>query len=140
MGNVRSLTMQETVKLITEECCTCGVLFAMAARFQRQCRDHPMGTPQEKGFYCPAGHIQYYTGPTEAQRQRQRAERAEQQLASRDEDLRVERASHAATKGQLTRTRRRALNGVCPCCHRTFQQLARHMRVKHPDFQAEAAP
>lgn len=23
--------------------------------------------------------------------------------------------------------------GICPCCNRTFSQLARHMQSKHPD-------
>jgi hypothetical protein len=26
-------------------------------------------------------------------------------------------------------------NGVCPCCNRTFQNLARHMAGKHPDYE-----
>lgn len=24
--------------------------------------------------------------------------------------------------------------GMCPCCRRTFKQLAEHMKSKHPDF------
>lgn len=27
--------------------------------------------------------------------------------------------------------------GVCPCCKRTFQQLARHMKCKHPKYRTE---
>jgi hypothetical protein len=27
-----------------------------------------------------------------------------------------------------------SLLGVCPCCNRTFQQLARHMKAKHPGY------
>ena len=27
-------------------------------------------------------------------------------------------------------------NGVCPCCTRTFPNLAAHMKTKHPDFGA----
>ncbi len=43
-------------------------------------------------------------------------------------------ASLAATKGIVTRLRNRASAGLCPCCNRTFSQLARHMKSKHPDF------
>ncbi len=32
------------------------------------------------------------------------------------------------------RTRKRVGSGVCPCCSRTFQQLARHMKAKHPAY------
>jgi chemotaxis response regulator CheB len=41
---------------------------------------------------------------------------------------------HSATRAQLTKTKKRVANGVCPCCNRTFKQLARHMKAKHPEF------
>lgn len=28
----------------------------------------------------------------------------------------------------------RAKNGTCPCCTRTFKQLAAHMKNKHPEY------
>ncbi len=34
----------------------------------------------------------------------------------------------------MTKVKKRAANGVCPCCNRTFSDLARHMKAKHPDF------
>lgn len=39
------------------------------------------------------------------------------------------------TKAQLTKTKKRVSNGVCPCCNRTFKQLARHMENKHPEYK-----
>jgi hypothetical protein len=45
--------------------------------------------------------------------------------------------SLAAQKGVTTRIKRRVANGVCPCCKRTFQDLARHMAGQHPRY-AEA--
>ena len=42
--------------------------------------------------------------------------------------------SAAAYKGHLTRVKRRVGNGVCPCCNRTFKNLADHMTTKHPDY------
>lgn len=41
----------------------------------------------------------------------------------------------AADWAQLTKTRKRIANGVCPCCHRTFQNLARHMAGQHPAYE-----
>lgn len=35
-----------------------------------------------------------------------------------------------------TRTRNRIAAGVCPCCNRTFQNLADHMRTLHADYVA----
>lgn len=34
-----------------------------------------------------------------------------------------------------TRIKNRVKNGVCPCCNRTFENLARHMQAKHSDFK-----
>lgn len=122
-----------TEQLVVEHCCDCGMAFAMAADFRiRRLNDHGW-------FYCPAGHRQHYTGKTEEQRQRERAERLERQLANRDEDLRATRASLIATKGVLTKTRKRVGNGVCPCCSRTFVDLQRHMDGQHPDYAEQVS-
>lgn len=43
----------------------------------------------------------------------------------------------SAEKAVVTRMRRRAAAGVCQCCKRTFQDLARHMQSKHPAYAAE---
>lgn len=40
-----------------------------------------------------------------------------------------------AQKGQNTRLKNRIAAGVCPCCNRSFQNVARHMAGQHPDFQ-----
>lgn len=41
------------------------------------------------------------------------------------------RLAEAAREAE--RLRRRTAAGVCPCCNRSFVQLARHMKTKHPD-------
>lgn len=124
----RGMTLTDTVVFVTEECCNCGIPFAITQDLKdRRLKDH-------KSFYCPNGHSQHYTGKTEEQKLREQLERANQRVASRDEDLRVERASHAATKGQLTKAKKRAAHGVCPCCKRTFANVARHVAGQHPDF------
>lgn len=40
----------------------------------------------------------------------------------------------SAQRGVTTRIKNRVKHGVCPCCQRTFRQLAAHMKSKHPDF------
>jgi hypothetical protein len=47
---------------------------------------------------------------------------------------------HRSTRGALTKQRKRAANGVCACCHRSFANVARHMKTQHPDFNPDAAP
>lgn len=112
-------------------CCNCGMAFAMTTEFQRRRLD------DRKSFYCPAGHSQVYTGLSEAQRLKkeldqttQRLERVEGQVAT----VRRER-DHIAKAHKKMRVR--VMNGVCPCCNRSFDNLRMHMETKHPDFGKE---
>lgn len=94
-----SLDYVQTLRLIY--CASCGVPFGMTADMeQRRRQDHVK-------FYCPAGHVNYFNGKTDAEKQQERADQLERQLANRDESLRAERASHAITKGKLTKARNR---------------------------------
>jgi hypothetical protein len=69
---------------------------------------------------------------------RRRSEAAAAQLThERDQRLAAERSA-SAYKGQATRIRNRVGAGVCPCCTRTFANLARHMAGQHPDFREQA--
>lgn len=44
----------------------------------------------------------------------------------------------AAARGQVTKLKRSATAGVCPCCSHGFPNLARHIAAKHPEFVAES--
>ncbi len=92
---------------------------------------------------CPNGCHRAFN-ETEADKLRQERDKLKQRqayLRDRIDDERKWREtaerSAAAYKGQATKLRNRAKNGVCPCCNRTFQNLARHMNSKHPGFQSE---
>lgn len=114
----------------TEICCNCGMAFAILADFQRRRID------DHKTFYCPAGHGQSYKGPTQAMKLRDELERKKQMLEAetaraqkmQDERDRVARAHH--------KMRTRVVNGVCPCCNRSFGNLRDHMKTEHPNFGA----
>jgi hypothetical protein len=54
--------------------------------------------------------------------------RSEREIAER------ERRRANGYKGHATRITKRAKAGVCPCCNRTFKQLAAHMASQHPTF------
>jgi hypothetical protein len=128
-----TLNVTETLSVIA--CCDCGVTFAMTSEFERRRRaDHRL-------FYCPAGHEQYFTAKSAEEKAKDRAAELARQLASREDDLRAERmklraerASHGATKGQLTKVKNRAENGVCQHCHRHFANVARHVAGQHPEL------
>jgi hypothetical protein len=128
-----TLTYEGELTVLT---CWCGTRHAVPSELRRfQLRQHDNGE-NVTSIYCPLGHTHVPSGRSKAVAEREKREQLERQLANRDEDLRAERAAHAATKVQATKLRKRAEAGACPCCNRSFVQLARHIKTKHPEFQA----
>lgn len=131
----RAVTITAAIELVTETCCACGVLFAMAKDYrQKRLDDHDQ-------FYCPNGHSQSYVGET----QRERADRLEREAEAerrasrwwREQTEQTERRL-SATRGVVTKLRKRAHAGVCPFgCRRHFTNLERHVASKHPGQQLE---
>jgi len=125
---VTSISIQTTWDVI--DCPRCGVLFAVTEELDDRWRSNG------KSFYCPNGHSMSYTDNTE-----KRLREAKDALArerARNDQLRAEREAAerkaSAAKGQVTKIRNRVARGVCPCCNRTFADLAAHMATKHPDY------
>lgn len=93
-------------------------------------------------FYCGHGHSMCFAqGESEETKLRRERARLAQRIAERDDTIRMERGlrenaerSAAAQKGLVTRIKNRVGHGVCPCCNRTFSDLARHMKSKHDGY------
>ena len=134
---MNTLTIEMEIELVVVECCTCGIRFGLPARYQRQLRE--LG----KEFHCPNGHSLTY-GKGEAEKLRHELKQIEMERNRLIDLHSVEQAAHklaarrlAATKGQLTKLKKRVAAGVCPCCNRTFRDLADHMKTQHPDYEHE---
>jgi hypothetical protein len=115
--------------------CWCGIQHGIPESLRNEAlRGRGRGTVK---VWCPLGHSWHYTGESEADQLRRalvaRGAVLDRVRADRDQAKR----SLAAQKGVTTRIKRRVANGVCPCCKRTFQDLARHMAGQHPGY-AEA--
>lgn len=114
--------------LETEECCSCGMLFAMPVDVvRRRKNDH-------KTFYCPSGHLQHYTGKSEAQKLKAELRQANSRADQHRQEAYEQRQRATSISKSYQRVRERVKNGVCPCCTRTFENLARHMKTKHPEY------
>jgi hypothetical protein len=116
-------TITYTGHLVTTSC-WCGVALAVPQSLYDEARRNG------RGIYCPLGHTFVYSDTTKKE-----LERTRNRLQATQELLAAEERSHHATKGHLTRQRKRAAAAICPCCHRSFVQLRRHMATKHPDYQ-----
>jgi hypothetical protein len=113
--------------------CWCGMAHAVPSEFrsyQMRCHDNGGVVPD---IFCPLGHAHIPSGKGKAERERERREAAEAALSATRDQLSAERKEHAATKGQLTKAKKRAFAGVCPCCNRSFVDVRRHMVTKHPE-------
>lgn len=131
----------EYTEVLHTTTCYCGIHLAVPANLLRQVRDEGSGGPNgDGGLYCPLGH-KFYFHESELDRERKRREQAEQRAQRADQRRQAERdlrehteAKLRAQKGATTRARKRAAAGVCPCCHRSFENVRRHMTEKHPGF------
>jgi len=121
--------IQEAVTFDREDCCNCGVTFFVPTDLQQR------ALKDGRTFYCPNGHGQSYT---ESERDRLKKELTAAQAALQSANKRREWAEQDAksVRAEHARLKQRAHAGVCPCCHRTFSNVARHMKTKH----AEVAP
>lgn len=128
---MRGITISSTIKLITEECCNCHVIFAIP--------DYMREKLIEKGntFYCPNGHGQSY-GEGEIGELRKKLNNARSRMEQAEADAerarkqRDEALKEAANqKRQRTRIANRVKNGVCPDCHRSFKNLKEHQMSCH---------
>lgn len=128
MSHTLTLTTETTFTI--EDCCQCGVQFGMPADHVRELRR------SHAWFYCPNGHSQHYTAKSDSDLRKE----AERKAASAIEDARIARLDAETARMKLRkaeaeakRIAKRTAAGVCPCCNRSFVQLARHMKVKHPE-------
>ncbi len=130
------------VSLETIACGGCGISFGAPENwFEARRKDH-------KTFFCPNGCQRAYLGETPEERrirelsaQLECAKVAAQQAADNEmvqyEARKAVERKLSATRAAVTRTKNRVAHGVCPCCNRTFKQLAAHMKNKHPAYAAE---
>jgi hypothetical protein len=96
-------------------------------------------------FYCSYGHSQIYSeGENEETLLRRERDILKQQAARLEELATQERAradtateALAKSKAKTRRMAKRASAGTCPCCARTFSNMAEHMKHQHPEFVKE---
>lgn len=123
--------------LVEIDCCECGIVFGVPDGWQRKKRE------TGATFYCPNGHAQCYRDSDldKMRRERDRLVQEQERLRQRTTELANQRDAAerrvAAAKGQITKLKKRAAGGACPCCNRTFLNLQRHMATKHQGFVAE---
>lgn len=108
------------IDLETVECCTCGIVFGLPRTYLQHIKDNG------KTFYCPNGDPQWF-GQSTADKLKKQLEQANGKLATAQIEI-------LAAEKKIKRLETRIKNGVCPCCHRQFVNVQRHIHNKHPEF------
>ena len=111
----------------TTSCTECGIVFGVPDAWLKARRT------DGRNFCCPNGHRLAYKESTTDALRRER-DLLKQRLAERDDAVARAEKSLTTARGQITRLKKRAKAGVCPCCNRTFQNMAAHMATCHPDM------
>ena len=125
------LEQKVTLTYKTTTCISCGVEICLPSDFY----DNRLET--KKDYYCPNGHSQHFVSKTREQELREQVERERKAHEWTRQELQLEKNSHRASRGVITKLRVRVGSGVCPCCTRSFVNLQRHMATKHPTFSKE---
>jgi hypothetical protein len=118
----------DTIEFKMESCCKCHMVFMMAMSYYRAKK------ADGSSFYCPVGHAQHYVD-TELSILRKQMEREQRDAATLRERAIVAETAQRKAENSIKRLKKRSAAGVCPCCNRTFKELAFHMKSKHAQFR-----
>lgn len=134
------MLVSKQVELELRECPRCGAFVALTPDQWKRREDGRDNDLEARGYTCPNGHT-YGWWESEADRLRKQltaAQESNNSLVSQRRQLELERdiAERKLKDSEATKVRliKRVNAGVCPHCHRTVSQLARHIKTKHGDM------
>ena len=117
--------------------CWCGTPFMLPERLL----DSAVNSGHT--IYCPHGHALHWKD-TETDKLRRERDRLKQDQARLEDEAKQAWATAEALRARADkaekatkRLKKRSSAGTCPCCARTFSNMAEHMKHQHPDFVAE---
>lgn len=111
-------------------CCNtdCGISFAVPQWWHKGKND------THTWFHCPNGHRQRYSEESTEEKMRRERDIARQQVARAEQEAADARRDAVKAKKETVKLKKRSSAGTCPCCSRTFSNMATHMKRQHPKF------
>lgn len=119
-------------------CGTCGIVWGLPEWFLKERRE------DGRGWQCPNGHsFVYNKGRSKKQLLEDELRRTKDRLAVANAGRDQAEASLRATRGVVTKQRKKlekVVAGVCPVdgCKRHFKDLRRHISTKHPEYRGQS--
>jgi hypothetical protein len=125
MPDLFAYNTETHIQLIAHWCNGCGIPYGLPAGFIEQRRQ------DNETWTCPNGCKRHFAaGESDAEKLR----RAEAREVALKDQLSAAIRDAEQVRVALLRDRQRFVNGVCPCCNRSFDNVRRHMTTKHPDY------
>lgn len=118
--------MEVVVQLVSMTC-SCGIVYGIPETYRKARQD------DHKTFYCPNGCNRHYPSESIEEKLRKQLHAKELEATRANQALTAEQRLREAAQRDLKSVNTRIKAGVCPCCNRTFKQLATHMKRKHPE-------
>lgn len=119
-----SATFTEIITLEKVECGGCGGIFALSSHFIETKKR------ESGGFTCPYCSEKRGWWTSRADELKKELELKMKELTAVKCEVWRERGLKEAAEKKV----HRATNGVCTCCNRSFVNLQRHMKTKHPEI------
>lgn len=114
-------------------CGECAIEFYVPDWFYKERKE------EGEGWSCPNGHRRIFKEPEIDQLRRER-DRLKQETARLEDEAKkawgvaaAERLQAEKAKKETAKVKKRAISATCPCCNRSFANVARHMKSKHPE-------
>jgi len=114
-------------ELTTMICGECGCEFAIPEDMRAE--------KQRNGgsWMCPNGHSRIYK-ESDAVKFKRLYEQEQREAASLRETAAAAKRAQQKAEKKIEQIKKRTAAGICPCCNRTFSQLAKHMHAKHSEY------
>lgn len=124
--------LQLAVQLAEINCGQCGGVYAITETFRNS------KWQKGGGWHCPYCQVSwgYFKDNENARLKRDLEDEKKRKDAALARANETERNLAQALRREKL-IKHRVAAGTCPCCKRTFKQLAAHMNRKHPDYDTK---
>jgi len=133
-----STQLKLEVELSSIDCGCCGGTYAINERYRAHAQKNGLSwtCPYCRTGWGFAGNGDLQKAEKALAEEKQRHQNTLARLNAAHGEVEAVSRENDKLNRAITRHKKRAAAGTCPCCQRTFKQLAAHMKAKHPEYGA----
>lgn len=128
VGSGINYTVGTTIEFSQLVCGGCGIPYYVPSEWMK------VKVNEKASFNCPNGCDRVFTGKSEAEKVKDKYEQLLREKNQLQKVLENKIMDTIVEKRKVEDQLKRVHKGVCPCCNRTFSDLQKHMKTKHPEL------